>query len=146
MENFNELFEQANLVADHRTKVFNQLIEKTVNEILPKFCEACIKLDMSYVYMLTHSRIFAGNKKQFDEEGKEEFYLEIDLKECRISNANYNLFSGRFETDEQSTWIKFTDAEFKRTGILEFVKLLNSRLSDYIKKYSEKNKEAENLL
>lgn len=145
MENFNELFAQAANVADHRTKVFNQLIEKTVNEILPKFCEACVKLDMSYVYMLTHSRIFTANKKQFNEEGKEEFYLEIDLKEGRISSANCNLY-GKFETDEQSSWIKFADAEFKRTGILEFVKLLNSRLTDYIKKYSEKNKEAENLL
>ena len=48
MTNFNELFEQAEQIADRRKAIFNQLIEKTVSEILPKFCGTMKKLEISY--------------------------------------------------------------------------------------------------
>jgi hypothetical protein len=143
MENFNELFEQAALVADHRTKVFNQLIEKTVNEILPKFCEACANLDINTVFLKTSSNPFEV-AKQHDEDGNIFYAVGINVNDKTYCCADYDLYIGKYK--DSGTDYKIEDASLKRTGIVELVNVLNSRLSDYLKKYAEKNKEAENLL
>jgi|GEM_PF-2254257 len=147
MENFNVLFEEAAKVADRRRKVFNELIDQTVSKTLPNFCEACKNLDLKTVYFKLETKPNSiCETKQLDY--LDIYIIAINVADNTISDANYNY---RCDADslfytEIGNWFKPEEITWKRSGIVEFVIALNSRLSDYIKKYSEKNNKAESML
>lgn len=142
MNNFEGLFKEAAITADKRKKVFNQLIEKTKNEILPKFCEACFNLDIKTVYFKTDNK----PTKNLDQEphdidwGEVVYALAIDVENKTMVDATYNPHSGNIWVPDHWVSKDIKDVEFTRTGIIEFVTDLNSRLNSYIKKYDEKTK------
>jgi len=147
MENFNELFEQAEQISDKRKAIFNKLIEKTVSEILPKFCEAMEGFDVSRCYFKTSNKVNNYQEKQTDESG-DEFFVICVRSDKTFNDAQLNFYESRYfipEDWKDQTFVNDTTG-FKRSGIIEFVKLLNSRLADLNKKYASKNDEAESLL
>jgi hypothetical protein len=156
MENFNELFEQAAKIADHRSKVFNQLIDKTVNEILPRFCEACRGYDISEVYITTMNKANEYQTAHLSECGEKTYTLAIDVVENTFSDTKEHWDNhGRVFYGKDGFWIPFNTknqqvttygCDWLRTGIVEFTKDINSRLADYNKKYQQKNEVAETLL
>jgi hypothetical protein len=144
MKNFNELFETAKTVADRRKKVFKQLIEKTKNEILPKFCETCEEFDIKTVFGITQNRLFdeqSGQEFEYDWTG---YPFAINVKEKTMSGCDYFAPSGDYNLTDYED-LNISDVKFKRTAIMEFVTLLNSRLADYVNKYDHSNNEAEQL-
>ena len=145
MKDFNELFETAQSVADRRKKVFNELIKKTSSEILPKFCEACRGFDLKEVYFKTNTQTIGGQIEQEMEYDWSIFALSINVQDETIEDVEYFLPTGSYEKLNYSDVLTFSEANFKRTGIIEFVKLLNNRLADYIDKFDAKNDVAENL-
>ena len=144
MKNFNELFETAKNVSDRRKRVFNQLIEKTKNEILPKFCEACEGFDIKTVYGKTQNRLFDEQEDITIETDWVVFPFAVNVKEKTISGADYFAPNGDYN-NYNFTEINFSKLKLKRTGIIEFVNLLNSRLASYVDKYDAANDEAESL-
>lgn len=92
MKAFEELFQEAALVADRRTKVLNELVEKTKEDILPKFCKACAGFGLSKVYIRTDSKVYSDSDKQSDE--RNYFYgICINVEDQEISDALYNPYS-----------------------------------------------------
>ena len=145
MKNFNELFENAAKVADKRNKVFNQLIDKTRNELLPKFCEVCSNLDMKYVFFSTFTQITEDQDEQYDYyEGYTKYYLAIDVVNMKIGDCKYDHQTGYYIPDGWNL-TKINDAIFTKKGIVELVRDLNNRLDNYIKKYNKLNEEAEKM-
>lgn len=151
MKAFDELFHEAALVADKRSKVLNVLVEKTKEDILPKFCEACAGFGLSKVYIRTDSKVYSDSDKQSDERCY--FYgLCINVEDQEISDALYNPYSDygygepAWSVPEHWKGEPISEAKLFKIGIVEFVQVLNSRLEKYIKTYSEKNEQAEKLL
>ena len=146
MTNFNELFEQAQVLSDHRSRVFNELIEKVVNEILPKFCETIQKLDIDRVYFKTSAPVNTFQEIQHDEDSA--FYCICINADKTFNDAKLNFYEGCYYIPEGWKDQIFVNDfnHFTRTGIVEFTKLLNSRLEDIIRKYTVKVNEANELL
>jgi hypothetical protein len=144
MENFNELFEQAAIVADRRNQIFNRLIEKTINDLLPAFCESCEKFDIKKVYFKTDNKVNTYCDKQYNQ--FDSFYvLCINVVNKSFCDAKYDELNNKY-SDYNCKCLPFDSEKWLKTGIVEFVKYLNNRLADYIKKYEAKNIEAETLL
>lgn len=152
MENFNELFEKAAKIADHRNKVFNQLIEKTLSEILPEFCKACAGFGIETVYFNTEKRVNNYCDPFYDNYGELSYVIAIDIPSQKYSDAKPNFGGGdyvkNFYVPQSYLWYDFNSIEhvWQRNGIVEFVKAINSRLADYNKKYEARNKVVESLL
>jgi len=144
MKDFNELFETAQSVADRRKKVFNELIKKTSSEILPKFCEACRGFDLKEVYFKTNNQTIGGQELQKLDYGIEFYALAINVQEKTIEEVEIDYPNG-YKKFSNSDVMTFDEPNFKKTGIIEFVNLLNNRLADYIDKFDARNDVAENL-
>lgn len=149
MKNFNELFEEAVNVSDKRKVIFNQLIKKTIEEILPRFCVACESFDINRVYFSLDTKPNEFCDKQQFQCGEYTYVIAIDVKNQLFCDAEVTPEAGwKYSVPESWNWYAFNNDEyhFTRTGIVEFVKSLNNRLENYIKKYEEKNEFANNLL
>jgi hypothetical protein len=150
MENFNLLFESAAKVADRRNVVYNQLIEKTVSEILPKFCDACKSLDMKRVYLNLNTRPNLYCEKQFNEDGEMYYLICIDIENKTFTDVKIDIQRDEYYVPDAYTWYEFNsqsnDAKWLKCGVVELVKTLNNRLAHYIKTYEQKNSIAENLV
>lgn len=147
MKTFEELLQEAALVADHRTKVLNELVAKTKEDILPKFCEVCAGFGLSKVYIRTDNKVYSDSEKQSDE--RDYFYgVCINVEDQEISDAKYNPYSEGHGWSVPDHWNgePISEAKLYKIGIVEFVKILNARLEKYIKTYTEKNEQAEKLL
>lgn len=152
MKNFNKLFEEAAKVADHRTRVFNKLIEKTKTDILPKFCDACVGFNINRLYFkMWNSPLLRDHYLSFtDEEGDKCFGISIDTVNKKIEDCSVKQFGGpNGETHEfrpnDCYHVTFDEAVFLKSGIVPFIKALNNRLENYVNKYDKKNKEAEQI-
>ncbi len=141
MKTFDELFNEAATVADRRKVVFNQLIEKTVSEILPKFCETCVKFDLKTVYVKTNRKAVSISEVQVAEYEQTFYAIAIDLATKEIANAEWKWRSEEYEKTGSN--FTFDEVTFTRTGIVEFVKTLNSRLESYVKRFTIENEVAE---
>ncbi len=146
MENFNELLEQAEQIADRRKAIFNQLISKVTAEILPKFCEIMENFEIKRCFFRSSNPINSCQEKQTDEDS--EFYCLCLNQNGTFNDAKYEFYEGKYFVPENWKDQNFVNDQnyFTRCGIVEFSKLLNSRLTDLIKKYDAKVKEAEKLL
>ena len=147
MTNFDELFAQANEVGDKRRACFNRLIEKTVSEVLPRFCEVMEKFDIRQCYFKTNYRVNTYQEVQHDED-RDDFYCLCLNADKTFNDAKLNLYESRYYVLDNWKDQNFVNDQnhFTRSGIVELVKLLNSRLADLIKKYEAKVVEADNLL
>ena len=151
MKAFEELFQEAALVADKRSKVLNELVVKTKEDILPKFCDACAGFGLSKIYIRTDSKVYSDSDKQSDE--RDYFYgLCINVEDREISDALYNPHSEygygepAWRIPDHWNGEPISEAKLLKAGIVEFVKTLNARLEKYIKTYTDKNEQAERLL
>lgn len=151
MKTFDELFQEAAKISDKRTAIFNQLIKKTENEIIPAFVKMMNGYGLSKTFFTMYVNPFSGFDSQKDEEGADfwAFGLENDglLLDCEK-----DLWTGRYETykayrlKNNESDLSLPVARFTRSGIAQLVKLLNNRIEELNKKYALKVEEAETLL
>ena len=149
MNDFNELFKQAAKTADHREKIFNQLIEKTKNETLPKFCESCRGLGVKKIYLDTKNCILADNSSEavYDEYHMQfRYYTCVNVKSNQIQDAKYSYDDKKYYVPSNWPMLDFKAVKFTRCGIVEFIKKLNQHLTELIEAYNKKNEIAETLI
>lgn len=143
MKNFNELFTETCQVADHRKKIFNQLITSTSTEILPKFCEACESYDLQTVFFKTRKRIFIDQEHHEVEQDYAISCLALNVVEKTISDGTFNFFENTIESNYEN--VPISEVGFTRTGIVEFVNAIYSRWADYNRVYASLNEEVKEL-
>lgn len=150
MKNFNELFEDAKNTGDHRSIIFNQLIEKVKNEILPETSKAVLALGYKSTYVKTYDKVLASYQEEQSGNPDEEFpryYVIIDCEENKIMAAKTQ-WDGRdgIEVVRDDSTYEFSEVQFLKSGIVEFTENLNTSLSKLIEKRNLQNQRAENLL
>lgn len=142
MKSFEELFNEASIVADNRSKFLNALIDKTKSELLPRFTEICDNLDIKTVYFRTKKKVFADSEKRSDECG--EFYvLALHINTGTITDAEFDYIGNKYRAPEYWKGTKIEEAKLLRTGIIEFVTILKDKLERQIESNTA---EAENAL
>lgn len=142
MKSFEELFNEASIVADKRSKYLNALIDKTKSELLPRFCDVCASFDLKTVYFRTEKKVFADSEKRRDECG--EFYvLALHINDGTITDAEFNYIGNMYRVPEYWKGAKIKDANLLRTGIIEFVTILKDKLERQIESNTA---EADNAL
>lgn len=142
MKSFEELFNEASIVADNRSKFLNALIDKTKSELLPRFCEICDNLDIKTVYFRTEKKVFANSEKRSDECG-EYYVLALHINDGTITDAEFNYIGNKYRVPEYWKGTKIEEAKLLRTGIIEFVTILKDKLERQIESNTA---EAENAL
>lgn len=145
MKTFDELFQEATLVADRRSKILNELIERVKTEILPRFCDVSAIFDLKTVYFKTSNKVLSDSDKQI---GEYEFFycLAIHVNDYCITDAIYDMLEQKYSIPDHWGKTNMADAKLMRTGILEFTKALNARLEMYIEKYSKEAEKGTALL
>lgn len=145
MKSFEELFNEASIVADKRSKFLNALIDKTKSELLPRFTEICDNLDIKTVYFKTEKKVFADSEKRRDECG--EFYvLALHINDGTITDAEYNYIGNMYRVPEYWKGTKIEEAKLLRTGIIEFVTMLKDKLERQIESNTAEADKALSLL
>lgn len=144
MKNFNELFETASQVGDHRLKIFNQLIENTKTEILPRFCESMKKLGYTKFNFDTSEAILVGMEEKPDFKYENGFPFSVN-SDFTIS-VNYYEYEGGGTVFKECYKQDIDTAAFTKTGIINFRYRINKRLEKIISEREAENEEAENVL
>jgi len=151
MKTFDELFQEAAQISDKRTAIFNQLIEKTENEIIPAFAKMLDGYDLSKSFFTMYVKPFSDIEPQKDEDDSNFWAIAVE-HDGRIWDCEKDIYTGKYKTykefrlkDDESN-INLPITKFTRVGIVPFVKLLNNRIEELNKKYASKAEEAEALL
>ncbi len=147
MKKFTELFEEGLQAADHRKKIFNLLIEKTRNVILPRFCETAEELGYVEIYMTLHTKTFSGQEvSTANQYQDEEYLLAIDVQNKSLNDCKYDYCKEEYYIPNGWNWTQIEDASFHKGGIIEFVEEINHRIEVIISKRKADSEKAETLL
>ena len=145
---FNELFESAKRVADRRHKVFNQLIEKTCNETMPKTLSLLESLGHSSFCISTKTQSFSCESEMILEDYSKVYAVFIDTDDGEIHEADYDITPDGFKYVRRSLVrgnVKDKDI-YKKVGIIELVHELQKLLTHAVEKAEAQCKEAHGLL
>jgi len=154
MESFEKLFAEAEQISDRRKKIFNKLIEKTENEIIPSFAKLLKNYDLNIAYFTIYDKPFEHETLsidgQRDERGHEfwAFGIENDgtIWDCKTNiyeNKYVKLSNYKLKNDNERALDNVT---FLRNSIVSIVKTINKRIEELNEKYTRKIEEAEKLL
>lgn len=144
MKTFDELFREATEISDKRHKIFNLLIEKTKAEIIPAFAKMMEGYDIEKSFFTTSVKPFNIDSFDKDENGFDVWAFAID-KNAHVWECEKNWYTGTY-TYTVNEGMTLESVEFRRSGIVNFVKLLNNRIEELNKKYTKNINEAEELL
>lgn len=149
MKTFDELFNEASIIGDRRTMIFNQLIEKTESEIIPAFAKMLQKYDISKAFFTIYEKPVNDFVPQKDEEGDDMWCFAVE-NDGAIWDCEKDIMTGRYSTYKEYC-LRGSDknlpiAQFRRVTIVKIVKLLNNRAEELNKKYAQMVVEAEGLL
>lgn len=144
MKNFNELFEEAKGLNDRRKKAFSDLKNKFNSEILPEFAKVLDMCDYSVCYFHSNIKIFAENMSEYVDYGSEGYQLSFCFgitKDGEIKNINYEPDRCTYDYNDEDGL-----KEIRNVGILELVRLVNSRLEKYTEKMHKNSVKAESYI
>jgi len=151
MENFNNLFATAEQTADKRRKVFNELKQKVVSEILPAYCKACKAYELKHTFFTFYTPIISDHYLSFVEaDGDEVYAISINvqnetIEDCVKNEGNEYLNVPSYQPNENYSK-PFSEVTFLNTGIITFITQLSNRLENLNKKYEKLNETAKELL
>lgn len=147
---FNQLFENAKQVADRRHKVFNQLIEKTCNEIMPKTLSLLESLGHSSFCISTKTQSFFGESEITLEDYEHVYAVFIDTDDGEIHEADYDITPNGEGLEYVRRSLVLGNVKdkdiYKKVGIIELVHKLQKLLTHAVEKAEAQCKEAQGLL
>lgn len=152
MKNFDELFKESEIISDKRNSVFNRLIEKTENEIIPAFAKMLERYQLKTAYFTTLKKPFLGGiEPQTDFDGDDFWAFGINkdglVLECQkdLQTDRYvTIKEYRLQTDTEHD--EYPVINFTKVGIKNIAVKLNNRVEQLNKKYEQDTANVEVLL
>ena len=153
MESFEKLFAEAEQISDRRNKIFDKLIEKTENEIIPSFAKLLKNYDLNIAYFTIYDKPFEHETLSIDGQSDErghKFWASDEnngtIWDCKThiyENKYVKLSNYKLKNDNEHALDNVT---FLRNSIVSIVKTINMRTEELNEKYKRKIEEAEKLL
>lgn len=144
METINKTFEDiisdAKIIADRRTKVFNDLKKHLIQNIIPSYAELLKRYDIRYTSFALHNRPFENFTAHSDYEGDEDKYYIIITEDGEIREG-YNSY-GYIEMKKDI----YDPDGLSRKCLIQLCTLIKEKADMLNKKYENINKRAESII
>jgi len=143
-KSFEELVAEAAKIADARTKVFNELIQKIKSDYLPAMAKVMKGYEISSIFLDLPTRPIKDLKSRYDyNENREMFGLEFSREDNKITSyisVEYNYSADCWKETSQRHLIE--EGIFLKTGSLDLVYSLKNKIAALNDKYSSLNQKA----